>query len=246
MPHKRTLVSKKRRLQKKRKGSGKKGKSLVPRDRTTVSSASQSWNILPRKFTRILPYSDTRSYSTGTGGIVGTIGNYLLNDIYDPYSTGTGKSAYGHDQLKTWYSRYLVTFIRLEISFSTVGGTAEIGVHWKIDTPDSYLSIAGLTYDQACTLPSVGSKLQGSSGNDRIGKVIMNICPWKIIGVTRAQWFDEFLTYGGMFGARASTGPSLQIGISSPNGTAGETSLVQVKMYFTTECSEPNQMAFSN
>lgn len=217
---------------------------------SNIERPSLTLNILPRKLTRVLPFSYTAVLTVGTSGVVGAV--YLLNltSIFDPITT-TGASTYtsspyGRTQLATWYSRYLVKHTRVQISSNTPGGNYDTAVVYKLDNPDGYASIAGESYDQACMNPSHGVFLVLGAGRSMFAKTSLSIAPWKVLGITQKQYSDEITNFGALIGAAPTQSPTLQIGLAGPvAGAAGQTLVVQVQSWFTVEFSEPKELSLS-
>jgi len=233
--HKNQVKSSKK---KKSRGSGSR------RPINQVSSASLTSNVLPRCLRRTLRYAETISFTTGTAGVVGATNVFLLNSIYDPNSTGVGHQPYGHDQLATWYSKYLVLGARVKLVCTTPGGSAELSVVWKVES-NAFASIAGMSIDRCTETPMIGTAFVGPSGNDRSLILNMNLTPWKILGITHQQYRDQYTTYGAAMSANPSSSPTLEIGLASMSGAAGTALTVQVIIDFTCEFSEPLQLAQS-
>lgn len=225
------------------------GNSKALRSVAQITRLSLNLNVLPRKLYRTLCCSTTVPlYSAAVTGATGSPAVFNLGSIHDPYTSLGGLSAYGHDQLSTWYSTYQVMNVRAVISGSTPGGTAELAVVYKIDVPGAYLSVGGFSYDRACMTPMCGVFLVGPAGNDRTNKATLSIAPWKALGITKKQWVDEYDTYSSPFGSSPAAGtcPTLQVGVCSPSGTGSESLTVQILLYFTVECTQPKNLPVSS
>ncbi len=207
-----------------------------------ATTASLTANVLPRRLVRTLRYAETFSFTTGAAGVVGTIQLMALNDIFDPNITGVGHQPYGHDQLAVWYTKYLVLRTRVRLIATTPGGSAEVQLCWKIDTPNGFLSIAGMTNDRVTEAPMVGTAIVSSSGNSRVVVVDLNCILPEILGITKQQYTDQYETYGALMSASPTARPTLQVGIASLTGVAAEGAVVQVIMDFDCEFSDPAQL----
>jgi hypothetical protein len=212
----------------------------------TIRRADLALNILPRRLVRVLPFSSTASYSTAaTTGYCPAPSVFLLTSIWDPYTGVGGVSAYGTSQLATWYSRYLVTNCKVTIAASTIGGTAEVAVCYKVDNPSGYVALTGQSFDRCVMSPMVGVFLVGPSGNDRTNKIVINVTPWSALGITRQQYINEYVTYGAVMTANPTSAPTLQIAACSPSNTASEAVTVQVLLEYTVELTQPIELAVS-
>lgn len=211
-----------------------------------VSRANVFFNILPRRCVKVLRYAQTVTLTTGTAGVVGSTNYFRLNSIYDPWTTMGGNSAYGVSQLATWYSRYLVTRARVKLVATTPGGTAEVSLVWKLDNTDGFVTLVGQSIDRCTEAPMIGTAFVGPSGNDRSLQVTFDVSPHEMLGVTRQQYVNEWATYSALMTANPSVTPAMQIGAASFSGVAGESITVQVIIDFTTELSEPTQLAQSS
>jgi hypothetical protein len=239
----------------KTRGKNQQRKKIIVRssgiaEMSTIERASLRLNVLPRRLTRVLPFSYTSVLTVGTSGVVGAINTVNLTSIFDPITNTSAvvvaSSPYGRTQLATWYSRYLVMHARIIISTSTPGGNFDTAVVHKIDTPNSFLSIAGQAFDVACMTPMQGVMLVLGAGRSMFTKSTLNIDPWKVLGITSAQYRDNITTYGGLVGAAPTASPTLQVGLAAPvAGAAGQTLAVQIQCFFTTEFSEPKELASS-
>lgn len=230
-----------------RGSNGPQSKSIVLAS-AVVSRASMSLNILPRKLIRTLRFSSTQALTTAaTTGFCAAPSVFRLTSIWDPYAGVGGSSAYGTSQLATWYSFYQVLGCKVTIIGSTIGGTAEVAVVYKVDTPDGYLALTGQSFDRCSMAPMCGVFLVGPSGNDRTNRADFNVLPWAALGISKQQWIDESLSNGATMTANpaSTTVPTLQISACSPSATAGETVTVQVILDFLTELSQPIQLAAS-
>lgn len=219
---------------------------MVTNQVNVVTQANMSLNILPRKLVRILRYAQTVTLTTGTSGVVGSTQYFRLNSIFDPWTTMGGNSAYGTSQLATWYTRYLVTHTKVKLVATTPGGTAEVSLVWKLDNTDGFVTLVGQSIDRCVEAPMIGTAFVGPSGNDRSLQVEFDVSPWQMLGVTRRQYIDEWSTYSALMTANPTVTPAIQIGAASFSGVAGESITVQVVIDFTTELSEPTQLAQSS
>lgn len=223
-----------------------KSRNTVTSNAPLVSRANLSLNILPRKLVRTLRFSSTQAISTAAvTGFCAAPSVFRLTSIWDPYAGVGGSSAYGTSQLATWYSYYQVLGTKVTLIGSTIGGTAEVAVVYKVDTPNGYVALTGQSFDRCTMAPMCGVFLVGPSGNDRTNKQEINVSPWAALGLTRAQYVDENTTYGAILTANPSTGPTLQVAACSPSATAGETVTVQVILDFLVELSQPIELAAS-
>jgi len=210
-----------------------------------MKNADLALAVLPRSFRRTLPYAETFTLTTGTAGVLGTAQLMLLNSLYDPNSTGTGHQPYGFDQLSSWFKTYIVHAVRVKILACSIGGSAEVAICWKFDTPSGFQSMAGYTVDQATEAPMIGVGLLGASGIDRVFKKTIDVLPHKVLGITKPQYVNEISSYGAAYNANPSLCPTLQLAIGSYTGTAGENASVQLVLEFDAEFFNPTELAQS-
>ncbi len=204
--------------------------------------ASPTQNVLPNLFRRKLTYAETYAFTTGAAGVVGSTQLMSLGSIFDPNITGVGHQPYGHDQLAEWYSRYLVLAARVRLVCTTPGATAEIAVVWKYQTTQSFLTIAGMTNDRCTEAPMIGTALVGPSGIDRVMVVDIPCNIPQILGITASQYRDQYARYGALMSASPTEVATLEIGIASFTGVAGEQLSIQVVIEYDVELSEPIQL----
>ncbi len=228
--------------QRKRQGSSNGAASQTTSVGLVSTTASLTSNVLPRLLRRTLRYAETFSFTTGTAGVVGTIQLMALNDIFDPNITGVGHQPYGHDQLAVWYTKYLVLGTRIRLICTTPGASAEVQVCYKLDSPNGFLSIAGMTNDRVTEAPMIGTAIVSSSGISRVVTVDIKADLPKILGITAEQYRAQYETYGALMTASPTARPTLQIGLASLTGVAAEGAVIQVIMDFDTEFSDPAQL----
>jgi hypothetical protein len=210
---------------------------------STQSSLLQ--NVLPRKLIRTLRYSETLTFTTGAAGVVGTINLFRLNSLFDPNQTGVGHQPYGFDQLSLFYQQYIVHSFKVTLLANTIGSTAEVAVCHALNSNAGFLSIAGMTLDRATEAPMVGTAMLGASGNVRAREITIKGNCWDLQGQTKAQYLDQVESNGAGVGSNPNVNLTLQVGIASYSGAAGEACSIQTIIEYTSEFMQPVQMAQS-
>jgi hypothetical protein len=231
------------------RGKGGKAKQLPNATNVNTSAVlkmpSLTMSVLPRTFRRTLPYAQTVQLTTGAAGVVGAQQAYSINSCFDPDISGVGHQPYGFDQLATWYSRYIVLDTTVEISCSTIGGTADVAILWWFTPTSSTGTVVGSTFDRALETPMLGAGLLSPSGSSRTFRLTQRLVPWKVEGITKDQYFDQYDIYGASVGASPTRVPSFQLATASPSGVAGETISATVRIHYVVEFSSPNMLSQS-
>lgn len=204
----------------------------APRDAFTqtnniIEKPIARYDFLPPHKRCNLRYAQSLNLTTGTAGVMSTVQIIRLNSLYDPDQTGGGHQPYLFDQIAALYSSYRVDNVKIELIWSTVGGTADIACCTQFSGSSGYLTMAGATLDAVTERNTVYSTMISPSGNSRVVKQTFNKKLYKIEGVSKKKYRDE-----DNYGALCSTNPALNINMSvaagSPSGTAGENVTVQV------------------
>lgn len=210
------------------------------------SLANMKWNLLPRRYNRILRYAETFSLTTGAGGVCGTEQVMSLNSLYDPNFTGVGHQPYGFDQLcPVFYNQYIVKAVKITLLANTIGGSAEVAVVYKLDTGSGGVVLAGNTLDRCTEAPMVGTAVISPSGNARAREILINAKNHKILGITPKQYFDNVTAHAGTGAASPSVQTFLRFAAASYSGAAAEGIAVQCIIDYDTEFFSPIQVAQS-
>ncbi len=216
--------------------------SVARNDATMIIPGNVVFNVLPRRMNKTLRYAETFTLTTGTAGVIGTVQTMMLNNLYDPNSTGTGHQPYGYDQLTPYYGYYLVHRTRWRLLATTIGNTSEVCVAYQIFPATSGVSIAGISTDAATEKSSVTTFNVGPSGNDRSRLVSGVASHYQVLGITPSQYKDNLDQYGAAVTTGPVVGSYLEIGVGSYSGTAGVTLSVQVVLDFDAEFYSPKTL----
>jgi hypothetical protein len=201
---------------------------------------------LPARFKANLRYSGT--FSLTTAAITGSSSPahiFSLSSLFDPDATAFGHFPYGFDQLKVLYSKYCVYNTKFRIIASTIGGTAEIGIHAAVMTPNGFSALGGLTFDACCERDSVSTVLVSPSGNSRVAEIFGKVNIASVLGVTSQGYRGAESLYAALVTANPTLAPTLSVAASSPSGTGGESVTVTVVLDYESEFFEPIVVAQS-
>jgi hypothetical protein len=200
------------------------------------------FNVLPRIFRKQLRYAETFSLTTGTAGIIGTVQLMMLNNVYDPNTTGVGHQPYGFDQLASFYGYYIVHRTRFRLLATTIGNTSEVCVAYQLFPAVTGVTIAGVSVDAATEKSAVTTFNVGPSGNDRSRMVSGVVDHHKVLGITPGQYKDNLDQYGSAVTTGPVVGSYLEVGIGSYTGSAGVSLAVQVVLDFDVEFYSPKTL----
>ncbi len=228
-----------------RRGRRNAGNASTQRDAVMTTQAfvgfpaTLSPTPLPTRFRANLRYSQTAAFTTGAAGVTGTGQLWRLNSLFDPDQTGVGHQPYGFDVLTQYYSKYLVVAARWTITATTIGGSAEVGIHAQVFDNDGFLTIVGATYDAACERTNVATALVSPSGNTRTTQIkgLARLC--RIFGVTEAEYAGAESLYAARFDANPTKNCGIQVAASSPSGTAAESVTIQAMLEYEAFFYEP-------
>ncbi len=200
------------------------------------------FNVLPRILRKQLRYAETFTLTTGTAGVIGTVQLMMLNNCYDPNTTGVGHQPYGFDQITPFYGYYIVHKTRWRLLATTIGNTSEVCVAYQLFPAVSGVTIAGVTTDAATEKSAVTTFNVGPSGNDR-SRLVSGVAQHnKVLGITAAQYKDNLDQYGSAVTTGPVVGSYMEIGVGSYSGTAGVTLSVQVVLDFDVEFYSPKTL----
>ncbi|AYP28728.1 MAG: capsid protein [Cressdnaviricota sp.] len=207
-----------------------------------MKSISQ-FNPFPRRWVCKMRYSDTLTLTTGSGGVFGTSVNFALNDIYDPYTAFGGHSAYGFDQMKTLYSRFIVRGCLVEITFSdpSVDGLV---AGCLVQSHSGVGSISGISVDYIKEQPYSWTKCINNTGS-QIVKFKQYFPVHSIEGLSKVQYETNLASYSGTGSSAPSYVPFIQLGAASDRAASGETLISRVMLTYYAEWYMPILQAHS-
>lgn len=176
----------------------------------------------------VLRYSETTSLSTtALSTQFGSTIYYNLNSAYKPTGSSAGHQGYLYDQMIALYNKYRVNAVKVEIMWSTPGGSADIACGFSVNSPSSYVSFNGKTLDYITEMNNVQVSYISPSGNTRTVKQSFYLPIHKILGISKTKYNSSQIYEGGS-GVSPSTIASLEIGVSSPSASSSEAVICQV------------------
>ncbi len=198
----------------------------------TISPRSMIRSILPDRFRSRLKYTETISYSSSTGGIVGSTNTFRLNGLYDPNTTGVGHQPYGFDQITPFYSSYTVKSV--SGSFLCTGSDDSSNfVAWMFQPAASTTTLAGLVLDQVSEYDETNFVMvpQSTSGVPCTQVKLPQVDLPKLEGLSWQAYYGNG-NYRGLINTNPSLGSQLVIGVGNAAGSTGKTVKVTLELFF--------------
>lgn len=178
---------------------------------------------LPVKFYGKFRYAETFTFTTGTGGVMGTHQVMRLNNLWDPNYTGTGHQPYGFDQTYLLYSKYQVKRVKVTLIWSTTGGSAEVMGAYKVQCNANGGNLTGISCDYATEQPQTATCLISASGNCRVVEQNFIVDLQKVFGVSKKEFDDDGYISQSYSAAEPVKTALLTISAGSPSGVSGQT-----------------------
>lgn len=179
-----------------------------------------------------LPYVD--EFSISTPGIVSTFGtqtSYRLNSLFDPYFSAGGHQPYGYDQMCTFYNRYMVDRVDIEVTFSdpTVDGLV-VGA-FAFNYNDTY-QLQNSTISQADERPTLWTKNLNDSGS-QVAIYKKSIVLHQLMGLTKQQYEGGWDSLSALITADPAITPYFSIAVADARGnTASQSVRVKVRLLY--------------
>lgn len=171
--------------------------------------------------------------SANSTNLFGAERSFRLSDLYDPDFTSTGHQPYGFDQIKAFYSNFIVKSCDVEVTFSDPS------------TDGLYVGVMGKSYYDSSTL--VGSSISNQIEKQVSWVKALNNTGSQVVrfnhhydmaalnGLTKTQYLSDT----SQFGARVSATPAsvgyLSLAVADPASSSGQTVKVTIKMAFNTQ-----------
>lgn len=174
-----------------------------------------------------LRYAETFTLTTGTAGVLGTAQYFKLNSAYDPNGTGGGHQPYYFDTYSAQYASYRVNATKIELIWSTIGGSADVCAAYMVSSPYAFLTIGGETIDRVTEMDTVGTHPVSASGNNRCVKDTFIVNHARILGVSKKKYQSDD-KYSALCSADPTVTTQLQLAAGSYAGVASENVSVQV------------------
>lgn len=211
---------------KKKSGLGKR-QLVKPKGNRIGTEFAINTPIIPPMRQLKLRYAETFSLSTGAAGVLGTQQGMRLNSLYDPNWTGTGHQPYGYDQIVQFYKSYRVNAARVQLIWTTIGGTAEVCCAYELTPTNSGLTLTGQSVDRVTEVNKVSTNVLSASGNTRTVKTDFFVKMKDIFAVSAEKLHSDD-KYAAAYNSDPTEIVYLLMAVGSYSGTAGESVSVQV------------------
>ncbi len=188
-------------------------------------------SIFPDTLRRTLKYCSSKSYTTGTSGIVGSTNTFRLNGLHDPDTTGVGHQPYGYDQITPFYGVYTVVRAWADITVSGVDDSSTY-LAYMVQPSLSSTTLASSTLEQVSEYDEMNFVMLGAttSGvpNQQI-RIPMIDLP-KLEGLSHSAYLGN-ANFRGTVGANPAQGAQLVIGIGNAAGTSAKAATLTIELY---------------
>lgn len=190
----------------------------------------------PSKFSK-LTYTESFTFTSGAGGILGSEQRMSLNSIFDPNMTGTGHQPYGHDQMALLYKNYKVYAVSFKLVFNNPSADGMyVGV--RVCNPNDTQSITGLTGPVLQEAPMSTTRMINNTGKQVI--VISQYFPMStLLGLTPLQFKAATASpFSALFGNSPGNQPTLHFAAGSTAGATGDSIHCQCSVTYYTQAYE--------
>ncbi len=189
-------------------------------------------SIFPDTLRRVLKYCSSKSYTTGTSGIVGSTNTYRLNGLHDPDTTGVGHQPYGYDQLTPFYGVYTVVRAWAEITVSGVDDSSTY-LAYMVQPSLSTTTLASSTLEQVSEYDEMNFIMlgQSSSGIPNQSIRLPKIDLPKLEGLSMESYLGNS-NFRGSVGSNPSQGSQFVVGIGNAAGTSAKVATLTVELFF--------------
>lgn len=177
---------------------------------------------------------NNNTLTTGTAGVFGSVTQYRLNSLYDPELTAAGHQPYYYDQMTAIYGKYKVRAVRVSVTFTTPGATADILACIHIASAENFVSISGLLGSDALERPGIVPLRLSSSGN-RACAYQFNSNISTVLGMTRSQFMSNTEECAAAYNANPARVAVMEIGIASFTAQAAEAAAYCLQFEFDCE-----------
>jgi len=200
--------------------------------RTIQPQADFRKAIMPDKITLPLKYCSSKSYTTGVGGIVGSIQEYALNDLYDPDITGAGHQPYGFDQVTPFFNLYTVLRVKVAITVSGVDDASTF-LAWMVKPALSSSSLVSNSLEAVSEQEhkhwQILSPASSAVTSQQI--VLPTIDLAKEEGLSRQAYLGNN-NYRALVTGSPGYKPTLTIGVGNAAGLSSKTAVLTVELIY--------------
>lgn len=181
-------------------------------------------------------YMQTSTLSVGASGLLGTMQEFNLNNLYDCDRTGQGHQPYGYDEMSALYNSYFVHTVDLDIFFRDPNIDSMYMV-CRIIAPNTTSSLSSANNTFAAETPWSLQRYLSDTGNQE-KRIKARIPLYKLLGITKAQFSAGCVT--GLYSAAFPSGypsnqPVLQIAVADARGFSTGSCLCTVKLTYHTQ-----------
>lgn len=189
-----------------------------------------SFSPFPPTYSCKMRYCETFTSTTGVAGVFPVPQAMSLNSLYDPDITGFGHQPYGYDQMTALYRRYLVSGVKVDITFTDPSADGMVcGV--MVQSSGAGGSLSGIQpaiikeqpLSWICPINNTGSQVRH----------FRQYLPLpKIEGLKRVQWIANQDQYGALVTASPTLQPTIQFAAASDAGSAGATLKCRIELTY--------------
>lgn len=177
-----------------------------------------------------LVYTETKQYSTGSGGICGVENVYRLSGLHDPDFTGTGHQPYGWDQMKALYYKYKVKGVTIETEFTDPSFDG-MAVVVAVQPSNELYTTSNQELDFVSEKPLTVVKNINNTGNQKV-KLKQYFSLQSLSGLTKTQFNADMTRYAGTSSSDPPLSPWLRVNCGSRRGRAADTVICTVKITY--------------
>lgn len=200
----------------------------------------------PAQFKTFTWIMDDNLQTSLTQGIIGAENDYALNDIFAPSRTsvtvGANHNAYGHDQMTTFYNKYMVYRVRLTLTVYTDDTANVIACVSHIGPPGDNQAISGKPPYQVEEWPGTEVVRIAPAGEHK-WEITREFSIPSISGGSKG--FDE-TTFSANFGASPTNYPVFRVGFANMTLPTAVTMRYTLKIEFFTKVYDRRTLAISS
>lgn len=192
--------------------------------------------IVPPAFKKVFCGYKFLGTLTEPAASTGVIQQFRLNSLYDPDYTGVGTNALGYTALTGVYGLFRVVRTRVIARFAmSTTGTATVGMLPGLN------STVTSTFHFLEAEPNASSvMLQGNAGGGKSVHEFNKVYDLpKVCGITKGQYLTDF-DFAHSTGSNPSKSVYLTVYLAGNSGAA-QTAIVNVRLIYEVECSQPLQ-----
>lgn len=188
-------------------------------------------SVFPERLVTSLDYVDTLEASaSSTAGTFGTEFAYRLNSLFDPYFSLGGHQPFGFDQIATFYNRYMVNAVDIEVIFSDPSTDGVVaGAYLKNFYDTSTLS--GSTVSAASERPTNWVKPLNNTGS-QVAVFRKHVDLAAMMGLTKAQYEGGWFALSGLVTTDPAQSPYLAVAAANYHASSSATVQVQIKIRY--------------